>query len=43
MFSKLLRQPSELVMVTLPRPLGVVFEWEPNKKQAVVVDLVSQA
>lgn len=40
MFNKLLPQPSELVVVTLPRPLGVVFEYDARFKRAVVVDTV---
>jgi hypothetical protein len=39
-FNKLLPQPSELVVVTLPRPLGVVFEYDQRTKRAVVVDTV---
>lgn len=39
-FKKVLPQPSELVTVTLPRPLGVVFEYDQGRKQAVVVDVV---
>lgn len=40
MFNKLLPQPSELITVTLPRPLGVVFEYDQRFKRAVVVDTV---
>lgn len=40
MFNKVLPQPSELVTVTLPRPLGVVFEYESRFKRAVVVDTI---
>jgi hypothetical protein len=39
-FNKLLPQPSELITVTLPRPLGVVFEYDQRFKRAVVVDTV---
>jgi hypothetical protein len=39
-FNKLLPQPSELVTVTLPRPLGVVFEYDTRLKRSVVVDVV---
>lgn len=39
-FNKLLPQPSELLTVTLPRPLGVVFEYDARFKRAVVVDVV---
>lgn len=40
MFNKVLPQPSELITVTLPRPLGVVFEYDQPRKWAVVVDVV---
>lgn len=40
MFNKLLPQPSELITVTLPRPLGVVFEYDARFKRAVVADTV---
>lgn len=40
MFNKVLPQPSELVTVTLPRPLGVVFEYDSQLKRAVVVDTI---
>lgn len=39
-FNKLLPQPSELLMVTLPRPMGVVFEYDQQKKRAVVADVM---
>lgn len=39
-FNKLLPQPSELLTVTLPRPLGVVFEFDTRLKRAMVVDVV---
>lgn len=35
-FSKVLPEPSQLVMVTLERPLGIVFEEDARKKRAVV-------
>jgi len=35
-----LQQPSELITVTLPRPLGVVFEYDQPRKRALVVDVV---
>lgn len=40
MFNKLLPQPSELLLVTLPRPMGVVFEYDQQKKRAVVADVM---
>lgn len=40
MFNKLLPQPSELITVTLPRSLGVVFEYDQRVKRATVVDTV---
>jgi hypothetical protein len=39
-FNRLLPQPSELLTVTLPRPMGVVFEYDQRKKQAVVAGVV---
>lgn len=39
-FNRLLPQPSELVVVTLPRPMGVVFEYDERKKCAVVAGVV---
>src|SRR5689334_16238584 len=39
-FNKLLPQPSELLLVTLPRPMGVVFEYDQQKKRAVVADVM---
>jgi hypothetical protein len=39
-FDKKLPQPSELVLVRLPRPMGVVFEWDQRRKRAFVVDVV---
>uniref|UniRef100_A0A7S3RAD1 Uncharacterized protein n=1 Tax=Dunaliella tertiolecta TaxID=3047 RepID=A0A7S3RAD1_DUNTE len=38
-FNKL-RPDGELLLVTLPRPLGIVFEYDERRKQAIVVDLV---
>ena len=40
MFEKLLPGPSELVQVTLPRPLGIVFEEDSRRGRAVVVEFV---
>jgi hypothetical protein len=34
-FNRLLPQPSEFVTVTLPRPMGVVFEYD--KREAVLL------
>eukprot|EP00879_Flechtneria_rotunda_P002418 GHRR01002615.1.p1 GENE.GHRR01002615.1~~GHRR01002615.1.p1 ORF type:complete len:300 (+),score=51.45 GHRR01002615.1:96-995(+) len=39
-FNKLLPQPSEVVAITLPRPMGVVFEYTKARKQAVVAGVV---
>ena len=39
-FENKLRQPSTLVTVTLPRPLGVVFEEDTRRKRAVVAGTV---
>lgn len=39
-FNKLLPQPSELLLVTLPRPMGVVFEYDQQRKRAVVADVM---
>jgi hypothetical protein len=39
-FEKKLRQPSAIVSVTLPRPMGVVFRDDQRTKQAIVEDLV---
>lgn len=36
-FSRVLPQPSQLVMVTLERPLGIIFEEDVRRKRAVVV------
>ncbi|GAB4813742.1 hypothetical protein N2152v2_000788 [Parachlorella kessleri] len=39
-FSKVLPQPSQLVTVQLPRPLGIVFEEDARRKRAVVAGFV---
>mmetsp|Transcript_12730 Transcript_12730/g.27574 ORF Transcript_12730/g.27574 Transcript_12730/m.27574 type:complete len:290 (-) Transcript_12730:387-1256(-) len=39
-FSKVLPGPSEILAVTLPRPLGIVLEYDERRKRAVVVDLI---
>jgi hypothetical protein len=39
-FEKSLAQPSELLAVTLPRPLGVVFEEDRRKGRVVVADIL---
>jgi hypothetical protein len=31
-FNRLLPQPSELLTVTLPRPMGVVFEYDQRER-----------
>jgi hypothetical protein len=40
-FAKTLPQPSQLVLVTLPRPMGVVFEWDARRKRAFVAGVVA--
>ncbi len=37
---QVLPQPSQLITVTLPRPLGIVFEEDARKKRAVVAGFV---
>eukprot|EP00955_Chlamydomonas_euryale_P119162 366576-Chlamydomonas_euryale.AAC.7 len=39
-FPRILPQPSALVSVTLPRPMGVVLEWDERRERAFVADLV---
>jgi hypothetical protein len=39
-FPKVLPQPSQIVCVELPRPLGVVFEYDGKRKRAVAVGYV---
>jgi hypothetical protein len=39
-FSKQLPQPSQVVAATLPRPLGIVFEFDEQRKRVAVVDFV---
>ena len=34
------RLNTEVLPVTLPRPMGIVFEYDETRKEAVVVDLV---
>lgn len=41
MFPRALPQPSVILTVTLPRPLGVVLEWDERLKRAIVIDTVS--
>jgi len=41
MFDKLLPQPSELIVVKLPRPLGIVFEEDTRMGRAVVAEIVA--
>jgi hypothetical protein len=40
-FNRLLPQPSELVTVTLPRPMGVVFEYDQREAQHTVCFVVA--
>lgn len=42
-FNPLLPQPSNIIAVTLPRPLGVVFEYDVQRKHTVVAELVPGA
>lgn len=39
-FEKVLPGSSEIVCVSLPRPLGVVFEYDQQKKRAFVADFI---
>eukprot|EP00775_Hariotina_reticulata_P008175 gene8175-8366_t len=39
-FNKVLPQPSEILAVTLPRPIGVVFEYDFARKQVFVAGVV---
>ena len=36
----MLEPTGELLLVTLPRPLGVVLEWDEGKRRAVVSELI---
>lgn len=40
MIPRLLPQPSELIMASLPRPLGLVLEYDERRKRATVVELI---
>lgn len=40
LFDKILPQPSKLVVVRLPRPLGIIFEEDRRTNRAVVAELV---
>ena len=33
---RVLRQPSQIVQTTLPRPLGIIFEEDSRQKRAVI-------
>lgn len=37
---RVLPQPSELIMASLPRPLGLVLEYDERRKRATVVELI---
>ena len=39
-FDKILSQPSQIVIVKLPRPLGIVFEEDKRKNRAVIAEIV---
>ncbi len=39
-FARSLPVPSDILTVTLPRPLGVVLEYDERFKRATVVDLI---
>lgn len=40
MFARSLAVPSDILTVTLPRPLGVVLEYDERFRRATVVDLI---
>ena len=40
MFPHILNSPSEIVVIQLPRPLGLVFEEEEQTGHAVIVDII---
>lgn len=40
LFEKTLKEPSELVTVTLPKPLGIIFEEDPRLKRVFVAEFV---
>ncbi|KAI8105693.1 hypothetical protein M9434_000275 [Picochlorum sp. BPE23] len=40
LFDKILREPSQLVTVTLPKPLGIIFEEDPRLKRVFVAEFV---
>lgn len=40
MIPRLLPQPSELIVASLPRPLGVVLEYDERRKRATVAELI---
>lgn len=40
MFDKLLPSPSELVRVTMERPLGIIFEEDVRRRHAIVAGFV---
>lgn len=39
-FNKLLPQPSQILTATMPRPLGIVFEFDERRKRVVVADFI---
>ncbi len=39
-FPRLMTQPSEILVVSLPRPLGIVLEWNELGRTASVVQLL---
>jgi hypothetical protein len=41
LFEKILPPPSQLVIIKLPRPLGIVFEEDKRKGRAVIAEIVA--
>eukprot|EP00798_Chlamydomonas_sp_ICE-L_P021980 gene21980-29041_t len=39
-FSRLLSKPSEILAISIPRPLGLVLEYDEQRKRTIVVELV---
>lgn len=40
LFDKTLKEPSQLVTVTLPKPLGIIFEEDPRLKRVFVAEFI---
>jgi hypothetical protein len=43
LFDRLSQRPSELISLTLPRPLGIVFEEDKRNRRAVVAGIVPRS